>query len=88
MCFGQYTVNKVADHANVTTDIATMEEEILDENKAMDSEGIVDLVKGIADKVFGHAMTEIDDGRTAGKEIVVTANENVVEQVSHTTTHI
>lgn len=49
------TTNKVADHANVTTDITTVVEEILheDKNKAVDSDVIADMTENAVDKT-GH----------------------------------
>ena len=53
----------------------------------MDSEGNPNLAEGVAGEAFAHAMTDNDEVHVAAKEIVATDNENVVEHVSHTTTH-
>ena len=61
------TTNKVADHANVTMNIATVMKEILDEdgNKVVDSDVIVVLAESALDKALGQAMAENDDGHAA-----------------------
>ena len=65
--------NKVADHASITTDIATVVEKILHEdwNKAIDSDGITDPTEGIADEAIGQAMMENDDMYATDEEIVL-----------------
>ena len=82
-------MNKAADHANVTTDITAVVEEIVHEdgNKALESDVIADMAEDLVDEVIGPSDVENDDGHGAGKEIGSTADENMVEQVSHTTTH-
>ena len=81
-------MNKVADHANITTDIATVVEEIVHEdgNKAVESDVIADIAEDAVDKAVGQSNVENDDGHAMGEEIVTTCDENVVEHVSHTTT--
>ena len=83
------TTNKVANHAIVTMDIATVMEEILheNENKAVDFDVITDVTEGTVDEALRQAMAENNDGHATGKEIVATGDENVVEQVSHITIH-
>ena len=84
---GDATTKKVADHASVTTDIATVVEEILhdDGNNAVDFDVILDLTEGAVDEAIRHVMTKNDDGHAAGEEIVAITDENVVKHVSHTT---
>lgn len=49
------TTNKVAEHANVTTDFTTVVNEILydNENKVVDSDVIADMTEGVTDEVLG-----------------------------------
>ena len=83
------TMNKVANHASVTTDITTVVEKIVyeDGNKILKSDIIVDMADDAIDESVGQSGVENDDGHAADDEIVVTVDENVVEHVSHTTTH-
>ena len=82
------TINKVADHASVTTDIARVVEDIVhkDGNKAVESDIIAYITKEAVDEAVGQSGVKNDDGHAAGEEIVATGDENVVEQVLHTTT--
>ena len=73
------STNKVTDHANINMDIVTVVEEILHEDGIKTMNDIVDLAEGVANEAFGKAMAENDDGHAADKEIVTTADENVVE---------
>ena len=75
------TMNKAADHANVTTDIATVVEEIMyeDGNKAVESDVIVDIAKVAVDEAVGQSGVENDDGHAADEKIVAIGDENVVE---------
>lgn len=83
------TTNKVTYHINVTTDIATVLEDIVHEdgNKAVEFNIIVDILEGAVDEAVWKAMAENDDGHAAREEIVATVDDNVVEHVSHITTH-
>ena len=83
------TMNKAEDHANVTTDIATMVEEIMhkDENKALESDVIADMAEDTVDEAVRQSSVENDDKHAGGERIVATADENVVEHVLHTTSH-
>ena len=83
------TINKAADHAIVTTNIATVVEEIVykDEIKTLESDVIVDMAENVVDEAVGRSGVENDDGHAAREQIVATANENVVKHVSHTITH-
>ena len=49
------TTNKVANHANVTTNIATVKEDILHKygNKAVDSDVIANMSEGTIDEAIG-----------------------------------
>ena len=82
-------MNKATDHTNITTDITTVVKEIVHENgnNALESNVITDMAKDAVDEVIGHSGVENDDQHAAGKKIVATTDENVVEHVSHTTTH-
>ena len=84
------TMNKAANHANITTDIAIVVGEIVyeDENKALESNVIADMTKDAVDETVGQSGVNNDDKHVAGEKIVATTDENVVEQVSHTTSHI
>jgi hypothetical protein len=75
------TMNKAADHASFTTDIATMVDEIVheDENKALESDVIADMTEDAVDEAVGQSGVENDDGHATDEEIVPTADENVVE---------
>ena len=81
-------MNKAADHDNVITDIAMVVEEIVHEdgNKAVESDVKADIAEDIVDEAVGQSGVENDDRQASGKEIVAIGDENVVEQVSHTTT--
>ena len=83
------STNKVADHANITMDIATLVEKILyeDGSKTMDSDVIADMAEDAVDGAFVHVMVKNDNGHATNEKIVATSNENVVEHVLHTTTH-
>jgi hypothetical protein len=83
------TMNKAVDHANFITDIATVVEEIVhkDGNKALESDVIADMAEDVVDEAVGQSGVENDDGHATGEKIVSTADENMVEHVSHTTTH-
>ena len=63
------TTNKVADH--VTTDIATVLEEILheDENKAMDSDIIIDMTEGVVYEALGQTMAEASTGMQQARKL-------------------
>ena len=82
-------MNKAADHASVTTDITTVVEEIVHEdgNKALEPDVIADMAEDLVDEAVGQSGVENDDRHGADEEIGTTADENMVEQVSHTTTH-
>ena len=82
------TMNKAADQTSVTTDIATVVEEIVheDKNKAVESDVIADIAEDIVVEAVGQSSVKNDNGHAADEEIVATGDENVVEQVSHTTT--
>ena len=82
-------MNKVADHANITTVIATMVEEIVHEDvkKALKVNVIADMAEDVVDEAVGQYGVDNDDRHAAGEEIVVTADENVVEHVLHITTY-
>ena len=64
-CCGHPTRNKAADQTNVTTDIATVLEDIVheDKNKAVESDVIADKVEGAVDEAVGHVMTDIQRAR-------------------------
>ena len=83
------TMNKAAYHGNITTDIITVVKEIMhnDENKALESDIIVDMAEDVVDEAVGQSGVENDNGHAADEEIVATADENVIEQVSYTITH-
>jgi hypothetical protein len=83
------TMNKAADHTSVTTDIATVVEEIMHENgnKTFESDVNTDMAEDTVDEAVGQSGVENDDMHTADEEIVATADENVIEHVSHTTIH-
>ena len=83
------TMNNAADHASVTTDITTVVEEIVhkDGNKTLESDVVVDMAEDLVDEAVGQSGVENDYGHGADEEIGATADENMVEQVSHTTTH-
>lgn len=59
------TTNKVTYHISVTTDIATVLEDIVheDKNKAVESDVIADKVEGAVDEAVGHVMTDIQRAR-------------------------
>ena len=82
-------MNKAADHANVTIDIAMVLEEIVheDENNALESDVIANMAKDTIDEAVGQSGVEKRRRHTTGEEIVITADENVVAQVSYTTTY-
>ena len=75
------TMNKKANHANVTTESVTVVEEIVHEdgNKTLESGVIANMAEDTVDETVGHSGVENDDGYVAGEEIVATTNENVVE---------
>ena len=83
------TMNKAADHASVTTDIGTVVEDIVDEdgNTTLESDVIADMAKDAVDEAVGQFGVENDDEHAAGGKIVATTDENVVDHVSHTTSH-
>ena len=82
-------MNKAADHASVTTDIATVVGEILyeDKNKALESNVIVDMAEDAIDEAVGQFGVDNDDEHATGEKIIATTDENVVEHVSHTTSY-
>lgn len=82
-------MNKAVDHANITTDIATVVKDIVHEveNKALKFDVIVDMTEDVVDETVGESGVENDDMHAADEEIIATADENVVEQVSHIITH-
>ena len=84
------TMNKVADHANVSTNIGTVVEEIGHEDgkKSVKSDVIADMAEDAVVEAVAQSAMKNDDGYRASEEIVGTADENVVDQVSHTSTHI
>ena len=86
--FNLTTMNKAADHSSVTTDIVTVVEEIVHEdgNKAMESDVKANIAEDAVDEAVGQSVVENDNGHAMGEETVATCDENVVEQVSHTTT--
>ena len=83
------TIHKAAYQASVTTDITTVVEEIVHEdgNKALESNVIADMAEDLVDEGVGQSGMENDDGHGAAKEIGAIADENMVEQVPHTTIH-
>lgn len=82
-------MNKAVHHANITTDIATVVKDIVHEveNKALKFDVIVDMTEDVVDETVGESGVENDDMHAADEEIIATADENVVEQVSHIITH-
>ena len=83
------TMNKTADHISVTNDIVMVVEDIVyeDRNKTLKSDVIADMAEDVVYKPVGQSGVENDGDHAAGEEIVATADENVVKQVSYTTTH-
>ena len=81
------TMNKAADHASVTIDIATVVEKIVHEdgNKAVESDVIAYIADDAVNETIGQSGVENDDGHAADEEIIAIGDENVVEQVSYTT---
>ena len=82
-------MNKAVDRAIVTTDIATVMEEIVHEDgdKAMESDVIADMAEDVVDVAVGQSDVKNVDGHATGEEIVATTDENVVKQILHITTH-
>ena len=82
-------MNKAADYASITTDIATVVGEILyeDGNKALESNDITYMAEDAVDEAVGQFGVDNDDEHAVGEKIVATTDENVVEHVSHTTSH-
>ena len=83
------TMNNAADHASVTTYITTVVDELVheDETKILESDVIADMEEDAVDEAVGQSGVENDDGHAACEKIVATTDENVVETISHTTTH-
>ena len=83
------TINKAADHANVSTDIDTVVEKIGHEDgkKSVELDVIGDMAEDAVDEAVAQSGVENDDGHGADEEIVGATDENVVDHVSHTSTH-
>ena len=83
------TLNMAANHAIITTDIATVVENIVHENKnkTFESDVITDMAEDAVDDEVGQSGVENDDKHVAGDEIIAITDENVIEHVSHTTTY-
>jgi len=45
------------------------------------------MVENVVDEAVGQSSLKNDDGHRAGEKIVAAADENVVDQVSHTSTY-
>ena len=84
------TINKTADDVHVSTDIDTVVEKIGHEDgkKSVEPDVIGDMAEDVVDDAVAQSGVENDDGHGAGEEIIGAAEENVVDQVSHTSTHI
>ena len=80
------TLNKAAENANVNTDIGTVVEDIRQEDakKSVIAELIADIAEHAVDDAIAQSGVENDDGHGAGEEILVAADDNVVDQVSQT----
>ena len=65
------TINKAADHAIETTNIVTVMEEIVykDENKALKSDFIIDMMENAVDEAVGQSEVENDDGHAVESKL-------------------
>ena len=65
------TINKAADHAIETTNIVTVMEEIVykDENKALKSDFIVDMMENAVYEAVGQSEVENDDGHAVESKL-------------------
>ena len=84
------TMNKAAEHPNFSTNIGTVVKKIGQEDgkKSVEPDVIADMAEDALDEAVAQSGVENDDGHRASEEIVGAANENVVDQVSHTSTYI
>ena len=83
------TLNKAAEHASVNTDIGTVVEDIglKEGTKSVIADVIAELIamsEDAVDDAIAQSGVENDDGHGAGEEILVAADDNVVDQVSQT----
>jgi hypothetical protein len=58
-----------------------------DGNQTLELHVNADMAEEAVDEAVGQPGVENDDGHAAGEEIVAISDENVVEHVSHITTH-
>ena len=79
-------LNKAADDVSVNTNIGMVGKDIVyeDEKKSVIADAFADMAEDAVDDAIVQSGVENDDGHGAGNEIVIAADDNVIDQVSQT----